>query len=76
MTRFDAMRICIQHYRVVLAMKILHFDPISFGGRVSKRCSIFAWRVISMIAYAFKIRQGFIKVSIDIDLVVLGIHGC
>ena len=30
-----------------------HFDPISFVGRVNKRCSMFARIVISMVVYVF-----------------------
>ena len=29
----------------------LHFDAFLFGGRVSKRCSMFVWIVILMVAY-------------------------
>ena len=41
----------------------LHFDHFSFGGRVRKRCSMFAWIVISMAAYVVSIHQGFIKAT-------------
>ena len=41
----------------------LHFDPFSFGGRVHKRCSMFAWIVISMVAYVVSIHQVFIKAN-------------
>ena len=41
----------------------LHFDPFSFGGRVRKRCSMFAWIVISMVAYVVSIHKYFIKVT-------------
>ena len=48
-----------------MAMKIyFHFDPFSFGGRVCKRCSMFAWIVISMVAYVVSIHQDFIKATI------------
>ena len=39
----------------------LHFDPFSFEGRVSKICIMFAWTVISVIAYVVLIHQIFIK---------------
>ena len=31
--------------------EILHFDPFSFGGRISKICIMFAWTVLSVILY-------------------------
>ena len=37
----------------------LNFDTFVFGGRVSKRCSMFVWTVISMVAYVSE----FTKVS-------------
>ena len=37
--------------------------PFSFRGRVRKRCSIFAWIVLSMVAYVVSIHQGFIKAT-------------
>ena len=43
-TRYDGMRICKQEN---------HFEPISFGQRVNKRCSMFARIAISMVVYVF-----------------------
>ena len=41
----------------------LHFDSFSFGGRVSKRCSMFALGVISVVAYVCGIHQSFKKAA-------------
>ena len=41
----------------------LHFDPFSCGGRVRKKCSMFAWIVISVVADVVSIHQVFIKVT-------------
>ena len=49
-TKFDAMRICIQHCEWPWSRKS-SLDPFLFGGRVIMRCSMFVWIVISMVAY-------------------------
>ena len=41
----------------------LHFDPFLCGGRVRKKCSMFAWIVISEVAYVVSIHQDFIKAT-------------
>ena len=61
-TSFDAVRICIQHCECSW-LENLHFDPFLFGGRVSKRRSMCAWIIISMVAYVFWIHQSFIKAT-------------
>ena len=55
-----------------LGAENLHFDPFSFVGRVSKRCSMFVWIIISMVAYTFWIRQDFVKAT---SLLIFW-HGC
>ena len=49
-TRFDDIQFV---YKTLSALghENLHFDPISFGGRVNKRCSMFAR--ITMVVYVF-----------------------
>ena len=49
-TKFDAMRISIQHCEWPWQRKS-PFNPFLFGARVSKRFSMFVWLVISMVAY-------------------------
>ena len=51
-TRFYCMRI-VYKAMSVHGHENLHFDPISFGGRVNKRCSMFARIAISMVVYVF-----------------------
>ena len=41
----------------------IHFDPISFEGRVVKRCSTFAQITVSVVAYIVCIHQGLIKAT-------------
>ena len=41
----------------------LLFDPFSFGGRIRKRCSMFAWTVISVVADIVRLHQGYIKAT-------------
>ena len=46
----------------------LHFDPFIFGGMVRERCGMFAWIVISVVAYVVSIHQGFIKATTPLIL--------
>ena len=56
----------------------LSFDPFSFAGRLRKRSSMFAWILISVVAYVFCNTPRLYKsnCTINIGLVVWDMHGC
>ena len=54
----------------------LYFDPFSFGGRVRKRRSMFAWTVIPVVADVVWLQFHKSNCTININLIVKNIHGC